>query len=68
MAFDPPSLHFLFSKSSIFLTTYPSLNANVICEGSLMGTTANFENIPETEKKHSNEMDSQNKRISQIFT
>ena len=31
----PHSLHFLFSKSSIFLTTYPPLNANVICEGSL---------------------------------
>ena len=30
-----PSLHFLFSKFSIFLTTYPLLNANVICEGSL---------------------------------
>ena len=31
----PPSLHILCSKSSIFLTTYPHLNANVICEGSL---------------------------------
>ena len=31
----PPSFHFLCSKSSIFLTTYPTLNANVICEGSL---------------------------------
>ena len=30
-----PSLHFLCSKFSIFLTTYPPLNANVICEGSL---------------------------------
>ena len=28
--------HFLCSKSSIFLTTYPPLNANVICEGSLI--------------------------------
>ena len=39
LAFDhvrtPPSLHFLCSKFSIFLTTYPPLNANVICEGSL---------------------------------
>ena len=31
-----PPMHFLCSKSSIFLTTYPPLNANVICEGSLM--------------------------------
>ena len=31
----PPSLHFLCSKFSIFLTTYLPLNANVICEGSL---------------------------------
>ena len=31
----PHSLHFLFSKFSIFLTAYPRLNANVICEGSL---------------------------------
>ena len=42
LAFDhvrtPPSLHFLCSKSSIFLTTYPPLNANVICEGSLTGS------------------------------
>ena len=30
----PLSLHFLCSKFSIFLTTYPPLNANVICEGS----------------------------------
>ena len=29
------SLNFLCSKFSIFLTTYPSLNANLICEGSL---------------------------------
>ena len=39
LAFDhvrtPPSLHFLCSKFSIFLTTYLPLNANVICEGSL---------------------------------
>ena len=39
LAFDhvrtPPSLHILCSKFSIFLTTYPPLNANVICEGSL---------------------------------
>ena len=28
-------MHFLCSKCSIFLTTYPPLNANVICEGSL---------------------------------
>ena len=35
MYVPPPSLHFLCSKSSIFLTTYPPLNANVICEGSL---------------------------------
>ena len=39
LAFDhlptPPSLHFLCSKFSIFLTTYPPLNANVICDGSL---------------------------------
>ena len=34
----PPSLHYLCSKSSIFLTTYPPLNANVICEGSLRTT------------------------------
>ena len=34
----PLSLHFLCSKCSIFLTTYPPLNANVICEGSLMGS------------------------------
>ena len=34
----PPSLHFLYIKSSIFLTTYPPLNANVICEGSLIKT------------------------------
>ena len=32
----PPSLHFLCSNSGIFLTTYPPLNANVICEGSLI--------------------------------
>ena len=31
----PPSLHFLRSKCSIFWTTYPLLNAKVICEGSL---------------------------------
>ena len=31
----PPSLHFLCSKFCIFLTTYPPLNADVICEGSL---------------------------------
>ena len=31
----PLSLQFLCSKCSIFLTTYPPLNANVICEGSL---------------------------------
>ena len=31
-----PNLHFLRSKFSIFLTTYPPLNANVICKGSLM--------------------------------
>ena len=30
-----PSLHFLCSKLLIFLTTYPSLGANVICESSL---------------------------------
>ena len=36
LAFDHVRLHFLCSKSSIFLTTYPPLNANVICEGSLM--------------------------------
>jgi hypothetical protein len=39
LAFDhvrtPPSLHYLCSKFSIFLTTYLPLNANVICEGSL---------------------------------
>ena len=39
LAFDhlptPPSLHFLRSKCSIFWTTYPLLNAKVICEGSL---------------------------------
>ena len=29
------NLHILCSKSNIFLTTYPPLNANVICEGSL---------------------------------
>ena len=38
LAFDqlrtPPSLHFVCS--SIFLTTYPPLNANIICEGSLI--------------------------------
>ena len=34
-----PSLHFLCSKSSIFLTTYLPLNANVICEGSLIVPT-----------------------------
>ena len=38
LAFDhirtPHSPHFLYSKLSIFLTTYPTLNANVICEGS----------------------------------
>ena len=34
----PPSLHFLCSKFSIFLTTYPPLNANVICEGCLTWT------------------------------
>ena len=27
-----PSLHFLCSKLFIFLTTYPPLSANVICE------------------------------------
>ena len=46
LAFDhirtPPSLHFLCSKSSIFLTTYPPLNANVICEGSLNETLSHF--------------------------
>ena len=31
----PPSLHFLRSKFSIFLTTYSPLNINVIFEGSL---------------------------------
>ena len=40
LAFDhvrtPPSLHFLCSKFSIFLTTYPPLDANVICGGSLI--------------------------------
>ena len=44
LAFDqvrtPLSLHFLCSKFSIFLTTYPPLNANVICEGSLSGITS----------------------------
>ena len=39
LAFDhvptPPSLQFLCSKSSVFLTTYPPPNANIICEGSL---------------------------------
>ena len=30
-----PCFHFYCSKNSIFLTTYPPLNANVICEGSL---------------------------------
>ena len=38
LAFDhvctPLSLHFLCIKFSIFLTIYPPLNANVICEGS----------------------------------
>ena len=40
LAFDhvctPLSLHFLCIKFSIFLTIYPPLNANVICEGSLI--------------------------------
>ena len=31
------SLHFYCSKCSTFLTTYPLLNAIVICEGSLKG-------------------------------
>ena len=30
-----PSLHFLCSKLHVFLTTYPPLSANVICESSL---------------------------------
>ena len=30
-----PSLHFLCSKLHDFLTTYPPLSANVICESSL---------------------------------
>jgi hypothetical protein len=51
LAFDqirtPISLHFLFSNFSIFLTTYPPLNANVICEGSLRG----IQNIVATYKK-----------------
>ena len=38
LAFDhvrtPHNLHFLCSKFSVFLTTYPPLNANVTCEGS----------------------------------
>ena len=40
----PLSLHFLCSNSSIFLTTYPPLNANVICEGSLITNT--FSTLP----------------------
>ena len=43
LAFDhvptPPSLHFLCCKFSIFLTIYPPLNANVICEGSPISLT-----------------------------
>ena len=39
----PPSLHFLCSKSSIFLTTYPPLNANIICEGSLIILEQNWQ-------------------------
>ena len=46
MSFDhvrtPPSLHFLCRKSIIFLTTYPPLNANVICEGSFINSKINF--------------------------
>ena len=38
----PHSLHFLCSKFSTFLTTYPTLNANVICEGSLTDTEPTF--------------------------
>ena len=30
-----PSLHFLCSKPHVFLTTYPPLSVNVICESSL---------------------------------
>ena len=35
----PLGLHLLCTKFSIFLTTYPSLNANLICEGSLRSLT-----------------------------
>ena len=37
LAFDHVRTHFLCSKFSLFLTTYPPLNANVTCEGSLIG-------------------------------
>ena len=34
-----PGLHFLCSKLQVFLTTYPPLSANIICESSLTGNS-----------------------------
>ena len=46
-----PSLHFLCSKLHVYLTTYPTLSANVIYEGSLRKKGCYIVNPPDKKLK-----------------